>query len=37
MTTSKEQGMELKGNLPKNTPSIVSPLEWEAARQRLLV
>ena len=37
MTTSKEQGMELKGNLPKNTPSIVSPQEWEAARQRLLV
>jgi len=35
---SKERGMEqLKGNLPKNTPPIVSPQEWETARQQLLV
>jgi predicted dithiol-disulfide oxidoreductase (DUF899 family) len=25
------------GNLPKNTPPIVSPQEWETARQQLLV
>jgi predicted dithiol-disulfide oxidoreductase (DUF899 family) len=38
MTTSKERDMEqLKGNLPRNTPPIVSPQEWEAARQQLLV
>src|ERR671935_385893 len=29
--------MELKANLPKNTPPIVSPQEWETARQELLV
>jgi predicted dithiol-disulfide oxidoreductase (DUF899 family) len=27
----------LKGQLPKNTPPIVAPQEWEAARQQLLV
>ena len=38
MTTSKERDMEqLKGNLPRNTPPIVSPQEWEAARRQLLV
>jgi len=26
-----------KGHLPMNTPPIVSPQEWEAARQQLLV
>jgi predicted dithiol-disulfide oxidoreductase (DUF899 family) len=26
-----------RGSLPKNTPPIVSPQEWEAARQQLLV
>src|SRR5580693_1390419 len=35
MTTSKERDMEqLKGNLPRNTPPIVSPQEWEAARRQ---
>src|SRR6266481_6584811 len=35
---SKERGMDqLQGNLPKNTPPIVSPQEWEAAHQQLLV
>jgi predicted dithiol-disulfide oxidoreductase (DUF899 family) len=35
---SKERGMDqLQGNLPKNTPPIVSPQEWQAARQQLLV
>jgi predicted dithiol-disulfide oxidoreductase (DUF899 family) len=28
---------QLKGHLPMNTPPIVSPQEWEAARQQLLV
>jgi predicted dithiol-disulfide oxidoreductase (DUF899 family) len=28
---------QLKGSLPKNTPPIVSPQEWETARQQLLV
>jgi predicted dithiol-disulfide oxidoreductase (DUF899 family) len=28
---------QLRGNLPKNTPQIVSPQEWETARQQLLV
>ncbi|KAA6465222.1 DUF899 domain-containing protein [Acidobacteria bacterium AB60] len=28
---------KLKGDLPKNTPPVVSPQEWEAAWQRLLV
>jgi predicted dithiol-disulfide oxidoreductase (DUF899 family) len=38
MATSKERDMEqLKGNFPKNTPPIVSPQEWETARQQLLV
>ena len=38
MATSKERDMEpLKGNLPKNAPPIVSPQEWETARQQLLV
>jgi len=27
----------LKQHLPKNTPPIVSPREWEAAREQLLV
>jgi predicted dithiol-disulfide oxidoreductase (DUF899 family) len=34
----KETDMEhLKGNLPKGTPPIVSPHEWEASRQQLLM
>src|SRR6202051_2771091 len=38
MATSKERDMEhQKGDLAMNTPSIVSPQEWEAARQQLLV
>ena len=38
MATSKERNSEqLKGNLPKGTPPVVSPHEWEAARQQLLV
>ena len=37
MATSKESGMEHgKGHLAMNTPPIVSPQEWEAARQQLL-
>jgi predicted dithiol-disulfide oxidoreductase (DUF899 family) len=28
---------QLKGNLPKNTPPVVSAQEWETARQQLLV
>src|SRR5262245_28207855 len=28
---------QLKSQLPKNTPPVVSPQEWEAARQQLLV
>ena len=28
---------QLKENLPKNTPPIVSAQEWETARQQLLV
>jgi predicted dithiol-disulfide oxidoreductase (DUF899 family) len=27
----------MEENLPKNTPAIVSPQEWESARQELLV
>jgi len=38
MATSNERDMEqLKGNLPTHTPPIVSPQEWETARQQLLV
>ena len=38
MATSKERDKEHgKGHLPMNTPPIVSPQEWEAARQQLLV
>jgi predicted dithiol-disulfide oxidoreductase (DUF899 family) len=38
MATGKEKNTEqLKGNLPKNTPPVVSMQEWEAARQQLLV
>ncbi len=38
MATSKERDMEqLTGSLPTNTPLIVSPQEWETARQQLLV
>ena len=38
MATSKEKDMEhQKGNLAMNTPPIVSPQEWENARQQLLV
>src|SRR5215813_15246944 len=37
-TTNKEGPMEHRnGHLAMNTPPIVSPQEWEAARQRLLV
>ena len=28
---------KLKADLPTNTPPVVSPQEWEAARQQLLV
>src|SRR5260370_11562139 len=38
MATSKERDQEHgKGHLPMNTPPIVSPEAWEAARQQLLV
>ena len=38
MATSKQSEKEQgKANLPMNTPPIVSPQEWEAARQQLLV
>jgi predicted dithiol-disulfide oxidoreductase (DUF899 family) len=38
MATNKERDREHgKGQLAMNTPSIVSPQEWEAARQQLLV
>ena len=38
MATINERDMEqLKGNLPTHTPPIVSPQEWETARQQLLV
>jgi predicted dithiol-disulfide oxidoreductase (DUF899 family) len=38
MATSKERDMEQrKAQLAMNTPPIVSPEEWEAARQQLLV
>src|SRR2546423_13248445 len=38
MATSSKRDMGTpKGQLPKNTPPIVSPQEWEAARQQLLV
>jgi len=33
----KERQMERNSELPPNTPPIVSPQEWEAARQQLLV
>src|ERR1700737_4184211 len=37
MATSKERGMEQrKEHLAMSTPPIVSPQEWEAARQQLL-
>jgi predicted dithiol-disulfide oxidoreductase (DUF899 family) len=35
MTTSPESG--LKGGSPMKTPAIVSPEEWAAAREQLLV
>src|SRR5207247_5585031 len=35
---TRRQNMEqLKGNLPLNRPPIVSPQEWEASREQLLV
>src|SRR6266852_6961971 len=38
IATSKERDMEhRKGHLAMNTPPIVSPQEWEAAREQLLV
>ena len=38
MATPKEREMEhRKRDLAINTPPIVSPQEWEAARQQLLV
>jgi predicted dithiol-disulfide oxidoreductase (DUF899 family) len=38
MATSKQRDKEHgKGHLPMNTPRIVSPQEWETARQQLLV
>ena len=38
MATSKERDQEHgKGHVEMNPPPIVSPQEWEAARQRLLV
>jgi predicted dithiol-disulfide oxidoreductase (DUF899 family) len=38
MATIKEREKELgKGNLPSNTPPIVSQQEWEAAHEQLLV
>src|SRR5258708_35271318 len=38
MATSKEKELDhRKGHLDMNTPPIVSPKEWEAARQNLLV
>ena len=38
MATSKERDMEKgKGHLAMKTPPVVSPQEWEAARQQLLV
>ena len=37
MATSKRDKEDPKGQLPKNTPPIVSQQEWEAARQQLLV
>src|SRR6202162_486815 len=38
MATGKEKDKEhRKGHLAMNTPPIVSPQEWEAARQQLLV
>ena len=38
MATSKQSGLEhQKRHLAINTPPIVSPQEWEAARQQLLV
>src|ERR1051326_1029168 len=36
-TSTKRDRENPKGQLPKNTPKIVSPQEWEAARQQLLV
>ena len=38
MATSTKRDIEdPKGQLPKNTPPIVSQHEWESARQELLV
>jgi len=38
MSTSTTRDMEnLKGQFPKNTPRIVSPQDWEVAREQLLV
>ena len=38
MATGKQKETEAtKGSLPKNTPAIVSPQEWEIARRELLV
>ena len=38
MATSKEREVKnQKGHLAMKTPPIVSPQEWEAARQQLLV
>jgi predicted dithiol-disulfide oxidoreductase (DUF899 family) len=38
MATTKERDMEHReGHLAMNTPPIVSPQEWEAARQQILV
>ncbi len=38
MATSIQRDKEdAKGHLPKNTPRIVSPQEWETAREQLLV
>jgi len=32
-----EKNQKRDDELPTNTPSVVSPQDWEAARQRLLV
>jgi predicted dithiol-disulfide oxidoreductase (DUF899 family) len=38
MPTSEERHIQqVRGSLPKNKPHIVSPQEWETARQQLLV
>jgi predicted dithiol-disulfide oxidoreductase (DUF899 family) len=36
-TTARQRGPELKGGHHNEDPPIVSPREWEAARQQLLV